>query len=355
MDRDNKLARLVTIINLQLDLAWEEYLRDDNRNIFYYLHTLGLVSREKLEAIYSGRARLCPNRPMRAFCRHLDYHFSPGYYGGEPVIDVGAGWGTITLWLLLSGARVVYATGDTVRTPFVRRLYEEARERGLLPEGAEVVPVPRFVRPGQTRFGPEIPDGQAALVLFHDVFEHIIPRALPSALAASYAALRAGGRLVSTCHNSDAPGFVARARRHWEAQERQHLLPQRLRRIRDLLPELNASRAEELARRTRGLDSVDFLAAVARYRQTRAMPDAKPDLAPIDIEKDIMEEGYISPPLVCRQMKDAGFETSAYPAMMTSRRSRCFQPIARAFPSLFWRLHLFDGSVAFVGRKPSRA
>jgi hypothetical protein len=352
--REDKLERLLKIINLQLDLEWDEFLRDDKRNIFYYFHSLGLISRETLDAIYARKARLRVNRPFRSFCAHLDYHFSPHYYSEETVIDVGAGWGAITFWLLLSGARVVFAIGDPVRTPFVTRLYEEALARGLLPEAKEVVSVPRLIRPGQVRFGPEIRDGGAALVLFHDVFEHISPRALPSALAASYAALRTGGRLVSKCHNSDAPGFVARLRPHWEAQEQEYLIPQRLRRIRDLLPGVDPGKAKEFAQRTRGLDAEGFQAAVALYRQKGAMPAVTPDLAPIDIDQNIVEEGYIRPAQVCQQMRTAGFEVLAYPAMMTSRRSRYLQPFARVFPSVFWRLHWFDESVVFVGRKRAR-
>src|SRR6266446_4370169 len=93
---EDKLERLCSIVNLQIDLGWREYLRDDRNNIFYYFFSLGLISREDLDAIYSGSGRLRANRHLRAFCAHLNYHFSPRYYRAEAVVDVGAGWGAIT-------------------------------------------------------------------------------------------------------------------------------------------------------------------------------------------------------------------------------------------------------------------
>src|SRR5262245_22616131 len=192
MNVDERLERLLAIINLQAELGWREYFHDDRNNIFHYFRSLGLLSRDEQEAIYAGRRRLTASHVLHSYWTHVDYHFSSRYYAGEAVVDVGAGWGALTFWLLVSGARRAYPVGDEKRTLFVRRLFEAAIQAKLLPGDTDVVPIPRLIRVGQTRFGDEIPDGSAALVLFNDVFEHITPRIMPFVLGACHRALAPG-------------------------------------------------------------------------------------------------------------------------------------------------------------------
>lgn len=243
---------------------------------------------------------------------------------------------------------MVYTVGDPIRIRFIERLYAAAVKEGLV-EAGRMRFRPDFIKTGDGTLHPEIPQGTLDLVILTDTLEHITPRILPSLASAAFNDLRAGGRFISKQQNTDSSGMMAILSGVWEQIEKDKTIQQRLDIIMKKLPSIGPVDAEKLALRTRGLDRLDFYGAIERFDLDGTMPEHATDIAPVDVELDVPCEGDTSISRVSDVFKQAGFkDIRVYPDLMSSRRSRFAQPIAKAFPSVFLNTGLFDLTTVFV-------
>lgn len=181
---DERLKILIKIYNIPIEENWTEFIGAQNYTIYNYWETLGLLNKKQLEDIYSG-GRLKSNPIIETFFRTIDYHFKVDYYRNGNAADVGSGFGFITFWLVLSGAKRVYTIGDQVRIEYIKKLYGRAAEKGLI-EPNKIGFVPEFVKTGATSLAYEIKDDTLDMVLLNDTLEHIAPRIFPSLVEATY-------------------------------------------------------------------------------------------------------------------------------------------------------------------------
>jgi hypothetical protein len=108
---------------------------------------------------------------------------------------------------------------------------------------------------------------------------------------------------------------------------------------------------ESLARGTRGLYREEFDAALERFRQAGEIPREDTARPPVDVELDIIEEGFVSPPAIRTQLLAAGFsDVRVHPVTTRSRSGRPLQPLARLWPSAFRRIPRYGGYVVFDAR-----
>ena len=346
----NKLETLCAIYSLPLKLGWSADVDPSRDTAYKYWRRLELLNSDQYDAVMASR-RVEPNAILISFFRSMDEHFRPDSYQGATVCDVGSGYGFMTFWVLLSGAGMVYTVGDPTRIRFIERLYAAAIKEGLV-EPDRMRFRPEFIKTGDSTLHPEIPRGTLDLVLLTDTLEHITPRILPSLASAAYNDLRMGGRFISKQQNTDSSGMRATLRVVWEQIEKEQTLQQRLDIILKEVPTISPRDAERLALRTRGLDRLDFYSSIERFARDATMPEHDTIIAPVDVELDVPCEGDTSISRVTAVFKKAGFtEIHAYPDLMSSRRSRFAQPIARVIPAIFLNTGLFDQTSVFVMRK----
>lgn len=139
--------------------------------------------------------------------------------------------------------------------------------------------------------------------------------------------------------------------RTWDQAEQNHCLPARREAISRLLGGIAPQALETLAQATRGCDSRALADAVAEFARDGSVSPTLRDAAPINIETDEVCEGRTSIVTVLDELRAAGFAAYAYPAMRESRRSALLQPVARAVPALFLKIHLFDDNTVFVATR----
>jgi len=347
---DDRIGRLVAIYNIPFEEHWAEWTGPEGYTVYKYWKALALLSEAEFRGIFERR-RLQSNPVFVQYFRNLDYWFRPEYYAGGLVADVGSGFGFISFWLLLSGAQRVYTIGDPERIGYIRRLYDRAVERGLLPADSLSFK-PSFIEAEDTSLGDEIAPASLSLILLNDTLEHITARRFPALVRAAARDLKPGGYFISKQQNTDSASMRRQLEKVWERTERETFLAQRLSRIRERLPDIANADAEQLARRTRGLDRPDFYTALERFAEQGIFPNHDTNIAPIDIDIDVPEEGDTGIARITGEFRRLGFSTvRVYPSMVSSRRSRLFLPLAKLWPGLFLRLNAFNGTSVFWIRK----
>ncbi|HTB06796.1 MAG TPA: class I SAM-dependent methyltransferase [Bacteroidia bacterium] len=345
-DFERKLNKLLDIYNIPLQENWEEWIAPDKYTVYKYWLNNGLINKDEFNAIYPSK-KVQLNNAIAAFFKTIDYHYKPNYYINGSVADVGSGFGYITFWLILSGAKHVITIGDPVRIGFIQKLYDRAIELNLIDAG-KISFKPEFIKVGDTTLSKDIAKGSLSLVLLCDTLEHITPRIFTSLVKSVYNDLKPGGFFISWAQNSDSPSMLEKLKVIWEKTEKNTYINQRLKIIQYRIPNISEVDANNLAVNTRGLDSVDFYGAIKNYEEGKVIPHFNPNLPAIDVEYDIPEEGDTSIERICSEFRKNNFTMiKVYPEMRNSRRSRYFQPLAKFIPKPFLKLHIFDESTVF--------
>lgn len=267
------------------------------------------------------------------------------------VADVGSGFGFITFWLILSGAKKVYTIGDPSRIGFIKKLYEKAVSRQIIDNG-KISFKAEFIKVGNISLADNIKNDTLSLVLLNDTLEHITPRIFPWLVKAVYNNLKPGGYFISRQQNTDSPSVLKRLQPFWKESERNIFFNQRLELINKRIKDINENDAQKLAKHTRGLDSIDFSDALNKYKSKKVLPNHDLNIPPIDIEIDVVQEGNTSIKIITSEFRKNNFKViHVYPDMLNSRRSKYLQPLAKILPKIFLKWHIFDGSTVFWIRK----
>ena len=344
------LLRLTQILNIPLEEKWPLWTGRENYTLYRYWRNLGILSEEEIEGIHSHNGRLKPTNLLIQFFNRIDSHFPPKYYNLGKVADVGSGFGFITFWLILNGAKNVHTIGDSHRIAFIQKLYEQAVIKNFI-DAEKIIFHPEFVKVGDLSLGKGIEQGSLSLVLLNDTLEHITPRIFPWLVRASYNNLKDGGYFISRQQNTDSPAMVRKLTSLWEEQEKEYIL-QRRAIIQNRIPNILDSDLDKLAKNTRGMDSVEFNDAIESYQSQNIFPPFKPELPPIDVEIDVPFEGDTSIKRITTEFKKNNFrKVFVYPDLLASRRSKYFQGLAKAQPKLFLRGHIFDQTTVFKIQK----
>jgi len=350
-----KLDKLIRIVNIPLERGWSSWTNQQEYTIYRYWNQLGLLTNDDVKNLTAENARVRGNRVIANYFSSLDYYFNPEIYRDGFVADIGSGFGHITFWLLLSGAKKVYTVGDPHRVGFIRQLYNVVVEEGIIPEGS-IEFVPEFVRVGHETISEKISPGSLSLVLLNDTLEHITPRILPYLARSSFADLKDGGYFISKQQNTDSPRTFAKLTVLWEKADRERYFQQRLGKITQEIPSISTAEAQTLASSTRGLDSYDFKSAVENFRSRRILPQHDLNIPAIDIDLDVPDEGDTTIKRITSELSKAGFKNiKVFPALLDSRVRGLFQPIAKNIPGLFLNAHLLDETTVFQARKLKQA
>lgn len=345
-----KMETLLEIFSIPLLEEWEGYIDRDSYTICKYWKTLGLLNEAEFSKVFHSK-KMETNPRILNYFKSLNYHFHPRYYFNEKVADVGSGFGSITFWLVLNGAEIVYSIGDPKRISFIERLYQSAVARNLI-DDKKIIFKPAFIKVGDTTLFDAIKDNSLGMVLLNDTLEHITPRIFPSLVKSSSNNLKLGGVFISKQQNTDSPKMLDKLRSVWEKSEKEFFINQRFEIIIKEMPNIDKSNAKILAIKTRGLDSVDFYNAINEFKENEKYPNHNLDVPPIDIETDVPYEGDTSIKRIFSEFKSNGFrKIEVYPDLLSSRRSKYFQPLARAIPKFFMSNHIFDQTSVFVMTK----
>jgi SAM-dependent methyltransferase len=345
-----RLDRLIRIVNIPLENKWTKWTSPEEYTIYKYWNRLGLLADNVIANIGNGQ-KIESNKIITNYFSSLDKYFSPVIYKDGHVADVGSGFGHITFWLLLSGAKKVYTIGDPQRIEFIRELYAAAVKQNLLKEDS-IEFTPQFVRVGHTTLSQRISPGTLSLVLLNDTLEHITPRILPYLIQSSFANLKEQGYFISRQQNTDSPRMFSRLLDIWEKTEKENFFNQRLGKINQEIPSISATDAQKLASSTRGLDSYDFKAALENFKLHKIFPQHDLNIPPIDIDIDVPDEGNTSIKRIVSELSKAGFRNiKVYPAVLDSRLRSFFHPVVKKIPQLFLSMHLLDEVTVFQARK----
>ncbi len=346
MNLSTRLEQLCAILSIPLRDNWEPWGQPESNSVYRYWKVLGILSEEEYQAVFENKALTVTPTMLRYF-KGLESHFLVEYYKEEAVIDVGSGFGFITIWLLLSGAANVYSIGDPERIGFIDRLYQQATKEGRLPTG-KLSLKPSFVQVGDTTLFEGLPPASAGLVVLNDTLEHITPRIFPSLVAAAYHDLRPNGRFISRQQNTDSPKMLRRLQALWETSEKHEFVPQRLKLIQKKLPQISEKNALQLAKTTRGLDRIGFHEAIATFDKDGIFPSHGLGMPPIDVDIDVPYEGDTGIERIFNEFKKAGFRSvRVYPDWRTSRKTAPFQSLVKLFPQPFMRWHWGDQTSIF--------
>jgi len=346
-----KLNRFYKFLNIPIREGWSENLQNDRKSWFYYLKSLNLITQNDFEAIYTQRKPLEPNPILNGYMQNIDRVFIGRVKKIDTCVDVGAGWGWITFWLLLSGSNKVYALGDPERTKYIERVLSIARSEGLIPQDAHCEYVTHFVRPGELKYDDMIPANSVDLIFLNDTLEHINDRIRKTFFKASAYHLKKGGALISRCHHSASPSMMNKLQQHWRRFDEREGNSQRLDFVQQHLPQLELTVQKQLAESIYGLDSIAAKELLETYTKTGDIPPRSAMLPPIDLSCDVVEEGLTDRERILPLIAEAGLQGYAYPFMLYRRKFAPLQGIARAIPGLFLSMHIGDDQIMYEARK----
>lgn len=345
-----KLKTLLNLYSIPLEQNWEQWNDPKTYTVYKYWQSLGIINQIEHDSFLANK-KVYSTPIMERFFKNIDYHFKPKYYKDGFVVDVGSGFGFITFWLLLSGAKKVYTIGDPLRIEFIKRLYNEALKRNIVIEN-QLIFSSEFIKEGDVSLAKDIKNETIDMVLLNDTLEHITKRIFPSLVKASFNNLKKGGLFISRQQNTDSPAVIKALKPFWEKREEIEYINQRVELIRKEIASINETDLLILAKQTRGLDIVDFKNAVENYSNKGIFPNHDTIIPPIDLDKNVPCEGYTEIDRITSEFKKNRFqEVFVYPDMMTSSRSRVLQPLSKSFPAFFLNNHLFDTTTVFCMKK----
>ena len=345
-----KLNTLIKVFNIPIEERWMKYLGDDHFNYFLYLNGLEVIDKSKFTEGKIETYRVEKNKFMNVFFKKNEYYFETKNLHDKIVVDVGCGWGFLTLWYALSGVKMVYGIGFPYQIEFIDRLILRAREKKIIGNDVNFIGIAKPLEKNNSTIGdlgPEVAD----YIYYNDVFEHLPDDIFSTAILASYNTLIKGGKLISVTHNTDNSQILDRVQRWWAKVEQDSFMSYRRKIIRDKVPSISNEDLELMVNGTRGLLTLEFNEAIEKYMTTKKIIESQKLMPAVDLTIDYICENYISPPEVIKSMKKAGFKSSCYAGLMHSRRFVLFQPFAKIFKSVFMNLDMFSQNVVFVGVK----
>lgn len=351
----HKLKTLIAIYNIPLEEPelWKKYFskEDEHMNYLSYLLQLEFFDKRTYNPNDTSEFRLQVNIFSETFFRKSEYYFETKDLTKKKVLDVGCGWGMLSVWYALSGAENVYAIGYPFQIEFIDKLVTRAREKKVIDDSIRVTTVAQPLDADIKTIAnlePELADR----IYYHDVFEHLPDDIFCDALSATFNTLKPGGKLISATHNTDNAVMFRNVENWWNKQENERLINQRTELIKKKVADISNDHLNKMVTATRGLLLADFEKSISDYKANKVFPPASGKLRPpVDLDYDYICENYISPPHIVQLMENAGFKSHCYAALMHSRRFVLFQPLARIFRKLFMNIDLFSKTVIFVGIK----
>ena len=355
----SKIKNLLEIYNIPIQEKWDKMFGNGIYSPYKYWANTRLIDNEKLNRINSSYELVESNKTITRFFKNFDYYYGPKYYQNGSVADIGSGFGFITFWLLLSGADEVYTTGDRNRITFIERLYNKAKDRGLLNNG-KIIFNSEFIKVGDTTLDPNVKNNTLSAVFLYNTLEHITPRIYPSLVKSTYNNLKTGGVFISKQQNTDSSKKMKKLMQYWDKVEQTRHIPKRKKFIRNELKNINESDLDILAQKTRGLDSLDLKKAIANFRENRTFPDNDPNLPSICINSDVADEGDTSISRIIGGLKEHDFNSvKVYPAIRATNQSslakksivNSLQKLMNIFPYFFLKKNIYDKTTIFVAIK----
>jgi hypothetical protein len=341
----DRLENLLSIYSIPLQEKWTEVDKTEY-TVYHYWKALGIINDSELADIFVKKKINLTSGFINYF-RNLDKVFPPKYYYQGNVADVGSGFGFITFWNILSGANKVYSIGDPSRISFINRLYSAAVEQNILADN-KLITRAEHLKVGDTSLADSIQNNSLDLVLLNDTLEHISPRIFPFLVKSSFNNLKKGSHFISRQQNTSSKKMLSELKPYWDNVEKTYHIPLRLRIIQERVNNINEKDAQTLAINTRGLDSFDFDIAIDNFINNNVLPHLNPNIPSIDVSTDVPDEGDTNIKRICSEFKKQGFSHfKVYPDLMDSRLSRPLQGIAKIFPSVFFKLNLFDKTSVF--------
>ena len=135
MDFAKKLDSLIRLMNIPIEEKWENMFGKGAYNHYTYWRNMGLISADTEVDINENYVPLRSSPKIIRYFKNVDYYFPPELYGNEVVVDVGSGFGHITLWMILSGASKVISIGDPQRIEHILKWYRSGVKNNILPAG----------------------------------------------------------------------------------------------------------------------------------------------------------------------------------------------------------------------------
>jgi len=350
MNFKQRINILLKIFSIPLEEQWEFYSDKEAYTVYKYWSAMGLINQNEYNQLFIDK-QLVPNIIIARFLEFFDYHFKPKYYKNGEVADIGSGFGYITFWLILSGAKKVHTIGDAKRIAFIEKLYKKAINKGLLPEKA-IAFKPEFIKVNDTTLSDTISPNSLSLVLLNDTLEHITPRILPHLAKSANNDLKQGGLLISRQQNTDSKSKMEFLIPYWNKQEEQLHIKQRLKLITDKITGIDRDDAQKLAENTRGLDRVDFFQAIENFKTSSVFPKKNTKLPPIFIEIDVPDEGDTNIKRVSDTLLNNGFsKVKAYADLPHTRRLSPIRIFDKVFPKIFLDNDKWNQASVFLAQK----
>lgn len=345
----SKVEEFIRIFSIPLEEGWHDYRQSTSKdNYIVYMIGNQMIPDHSINS--SQPITITPNPGLYTYLYKSTKYFECEHYKNKVVIDVGCGFGFLSFWFLIWGAAEVIPIGFPFQIEFIEKLYKRACQLGLLKDTGKFTCLARPIKENDTSLGG-MEHNIADYINYCDVFEHLPEKIFSAALISSFHSLKKGGKLLSTCHNSDNPKVLNELRHGWDRMEQSSLIEFRKRKIAVSIPGIPDNALDQLGRNTRGLLKEEFTRAVEQFRTTGIIPPDASNKPAIDIENDYIFENYISPPEVIDAMNRAGFKVYCRPAIRHSKRFMPFWPVEKLLGSLLMKLNYLNTNVLFTGVK----
>lgn len=346
------IEKFIRIYSIPIEEGWDEYLSDNYKNFYAYMVGLQIVDPDRFD-IKDKSTYLIRNNPgLKTYFRKYSSYIPQENVRDKVVMDIGCGFGFLSFWFLLCGAKAVNAVGFHYQTEFIDKLKAAAGERGLLPAGGELITIARPLEKSNQTVGGMKPC-HADLIVYIEVFEHIPDEIFQDAMTATFNTLKPGGLVVGVCHNTDNKSILSGISKGWEHVENSGLIDYRKKLICERIPDIAPDQLNRLALLTRGMMLKEFDLALEEFQLHGKLPSVPERIRPaVDLSYDYIMENYISPPQIISQMKAAGFNAKCYPGIRHSRRYMVLWPFEKLFRGILMRLEAISKTVVFVGKRP---
>jgi 2-polyprenyl-3-methyl-5-hydroxy-6-metoxy-1,4-benzoquinol methylase len=230
------------------------------------------------------------------------------------VLDAGSGFGLNSVILRILGAEIVYSLDfldDCVRS--AKRLTEMMKIRNIYPIMGLAEELGKY-------FEPESFD----IIFCVEAVSHFRDTAAFFSEAAK--ALRKNGHLlIVDSNNGMNPGIVARTRKEWQRIEKVFCM-RREQLISVAFPDIERSRASELAKSTVGLHGKEILDYV-RDQDRKKNESVDLICPPVDPVNGEPQEVLLDPLKLKQAMEQNGLETKVFPYFMWGKRQSWIERI----------------------------
>lgn len=318
---ENVTARMWEIYNIPSVGQWESYTGGSGIKADWYQYY-------KIETISE----------IGKWIKYINMVYPPKYYQNAQVIDMGCGWGLYSILLKMQGAKLVYALGPDERVDFLSRIVKEIGYEN------EIITRKVFFDTDTK----ELVNKKVDLIIGNEFIEHLTDEQRTHFFHISKDTLRENGMLILNTHNTDNRRVLKGVKDHWKKQDDQIYLGHRREIIAYNFSKLDKKMIMRLAKSTYGMNRDGITKVCNTYIENLIIPEPDYQLCAVHPATGIPDENYISPRVIQKEMKDAGFRSKIIPWMGKWLPGRVLQPIANLFPSMFIR-YVVKGCV-FWGR-----